>query len=227
VEIPHARTVPPFPPHIYSCTYRLFTNTPYPIPLLQIPLNILAMLAFGLAVFLQPARRRLDAARKEANLQGSILSAAWENAVCSIYPSLLEIEYPHTPHARTVLAGPILTPVPELSQADYPDLSAFLSRGRTALINMGSLFKYTAEDAAAVAAAIALARSQLDQRGSLQILWKLPGAAAFAAYLDEHLGQQSLRQDWVRIEEWIDPPALAVLQHPNVVVSVHHGGASE
>jgi hypothetical protein len=31
----------------------------------------------------------------------------------------------------------------------------------------------------------------------------------------------------VRVEEWIEPPALAVLQHPNVAVFVHHGGASE
>jgi hypothetical protein len=169
----------------------------------------------------------LDAARKEAGLSGSVLAPFGQDALCSIFASIPEIEYPHVPNPRTVFAGPILTPTLALSAKENPDLAQFLERARTAMINLGSLFKYTADDAAAVATAIADARTRLEPRGGLQVLWKMPGAAAFASMLDAKLGPEDERRNWVRIEEWIDPPALAVLQHPNLVVSVHHGGASK
>jgi hypothetical protein len=206
---------------------RLFTNTSYPVPLLSIPLNILAAFAFIYTILRHPARRSLDAARKAAGLPGSMLEPAQKDAVCNIHASLEALEYPHVPNPRTVFAGPILSAVPAVSADTYPDLAAFLAQGRTALVNMGSLFKYTPADATAMAEALVAARKELGGSGGLQVLWKLPGAPGFQALLDEHLGPPAQRREWVRVEEWIDPPALAVLQHPNLVVSVHHGGASE
>jgi hypothetical protein len=206
---------------------RLFTNHTYPLPLLSIPLNILVAIAFILTLMVHPARRALDADRKVAGLSGSVLSPPGENAVCIIYASLAELEYPHVPNPRTVFAGPILTPVPPVDADTYPDMAAFLARGRTILINMGTLFKYDTDDVNGVVEGIVAARRELQHKGGLQVLWKLPDISTFEALLDERLGSPTQRQEWVRIEKWINPPALAVLQHPNLVASVHHGGASK
>jgi hypothetical protein len=173
-----------------------------------------------------PALRSLDAARKAAGLPGSVAGPA-ADAVYHIHPSLPELEYPHVPNPRTVFAGPILNPVPAVAADTYPDLAAFLAQGRTALVNMGSLFKYTPADTIAMAEALVAARKELAGSGGLQVLWKLPDASSFETLLDKHLGLPAQRRAWVRVEEWIEPPALAVLQHPNVAVFVHHGGASE
>jgi hypothetical protein len=197
------------------------------VPLWWIPYNILSALTFILFMVFNPRARAIDAVRKEAGLAGSVLTSLEGGSLGSIVPSLPEIELPHVPLPRTVFAGPILTPVSAITATEHADLAAFLARGRTALINMGSMFLYTTDDVIAVAHAIVDARTRLLGRGGLRVLWKLPGASAFAALLDERLGPTTERREWVRVEEWIDPPALAVLQHPNVVVSVHHGGASE
>jgi hypothetical protein len=199
---------------------------PYPIPLLYIPLNILTFFVFIYVMLRHPARLSLDAARKAAGLPGSV-AAPTENAVCKIHPSLPELEYPHVPNPRTVFAGPILSAVPAVAADTYPDLAAFLAQGRTVLVNMGSLFKYTPADTIAMAEALVVARKALADSGGLQVLWKLPDASSFETLLDEHLGPPAQWRAWVRVEEWIEPPALAVLQHPNVAVFVHHGGASE
>jgi hypothetical protein len=173
------------------------------------------------------ARRGLDAARKEAGLSGSVLSSVGKGPEYTICPSLPELEYPHVPLPRTILAGPILTPVPELTVSDHPNLAAFLARGRTAVVNMGSLFQYTADDVTAMASGLRAAHAALQGRGGLQILWKLPGASGFAKLLDEQLEMKHGWQEWMCVQEWINPPMHAVLQHSNVIVSVHHGGASE
>jgi hypothetical protein len=199
---------------------------PYPIPRLYIPLNILTFFVFIYVMLRHPARLSLDAARKAAGLPSSV-AAPTENAVCKIHPSLPELEYPHVPNPRTVFAGPILSAVPAVAADTYPDLAAFLAQGRTVLVNMGSLFKYTSSDTIAMAEALVAARKALAGSGGLQVLWKLPGALGFQALLDEHLGPLTQRDGWVRIEEWIEPPALAMLQHPNLAVFVHRGGASE
>jgi hypothetical protein len=200
---------------------------PYPVPLLSIPFNILAVFAFIHMLLRHPARRSLDAARKAAGLPGSMLASAQKQAVCNIHASLEALEYPHVPKPRTVFAGPILNPVPAVAADTYPDLAAFLAQGRTVLVNMGSLFTYTPADTIAMAEALVAARKELAGSGGLQVLWKLPDASGFQTLLDEHLGLPAQRRTWVRVEEWIEPPALAVLQHPNLAVFVHHGGASE
>jgi UDP:flavonoid glycosyltransferase YjiC (YdhE family) len=225
VEISGVRTVSLFPFLSALKLLRPFTNMPF--PLLSIPFNILAAFALIYLLLRHPARRRLDAARKAAGLPGSMLAPAQKQAVCNIHASLEALEYPHVPYPRTVFAGPILNPVPVVAADTYPDLAAFLAQGRTVLVNMGSLFKYTPADTIAMAEAFVAARKELAGSGGLQVLWKLPDASGFQTLLDKHLGLPAQRRAWVRVEEWIEPPALAVLQHPNVAVFVHHGGASE
>jgi hypothetical protein len=147
-----------------------------------------------------------------------------ETARMAILASLPELEYPHVPNPRTVFAGPILTPTKPVSTDNYPEIAAFLDRGRTILINLGSLFTYTEADAYAIAEAIIQARARLHDRGGFQVLWKLRELKQFEQLIRERLGEDV---EGVRLETWIDPPATSVLQHPNVLAVVHHGGASE
>lgn len=141
-----------------------------------------------------------------------------------ICASVKEMEYPHVAPPNVVYPGPILVPIPPLSAKKHPDLASFLDRDRTIVINMGSNFWYTEEDVENVADAIVLARKQYADEG-FQVLWKLNGKEGFETLLERRLGKELL--DSVRTEDWIEPPALAVLQHPNVVAFVNHGGASE
>jgi hypothetical protein len=200
------------------------TRHTYPVPLYLIPLNTLYAFIFILYLLLHPKRRILDAARKEAGLSGSVMSKPGETARITILASLPELEYPHVPAPRVMFAGPILTPVGPVSNDMYPDIAKFLDAGRTIVINLGSLFSYTERDAFAIADAIVLARAQLEDRGGFQVLWKLRERAQFQQVILNRLGENVVG---VRIETWIEPPAMAVFQHPNVVACVHHGGASK
>lgn len=204
----------------------MFTTHPYPVPIQLIPLNILYGVLVIFYFLLHPRRRSLDAARHSIGLPGSVLEANQDDrSRAFIHASLAEIEYPHVPRPLTVYAGPILTPVAPLSRADYPDLAGFVEGGpgRVVYVNIGSLFSYSAVDVRAVAEAYVAARKRLADHGGFRMLWKLPRAEEYTDILNEVLGEK--RTD-VRIEEWVDAPALAVLQHPDVVLSVNHGGAS-
>jgi hypothetical protein len=188
------------------------------------PVNIVLAIMFIFYMVLHPRRRELDAVRKQVGLPGSVLATIGEGSRGNIHASLAELEYPHVPLPNTVFAGPILAPNQSGSIEAYPEIAVFLDGGRTVLINLGSMFKYNREDVTAIAGAIVAARENLRGRGGFRVIWKLPKFSDFKTLLDEHLGAD--RAD-INITEWIDPPALAVLQHPNLSVSVHHGGASE
>jgi hypothetical protein len=178
-----------------------------------------------ICLILSSPRRKLDAARKTAGLTGSILSPIHDHVVALITPSMIELEYPHVPGHNTVFAGPIVHPEEPVSEKDYPQLAGFLQAERTVLVNMGSLFQYTEDDVRSMCHGIQLARAQLRDKGrqAFHVLWKLPKKNIFMDVLQDELGNDKA----IRIEEWIDPPLLAVLSHPNVVLSVHHGGASK
>jgi hypothetical protein len=205
---------------------RIFTSFTYPLPLYLAPVNTILAIFFILLMVLHPKRRTLDSARKAAGLPGTILSPPGEGSRAIIHASLAELEYPHVPNPNTVFAGPVLTPISPVTRETFPEIAEFLEGGRTVLVNLGSIFAYTEDDVQAVADGIVIARSRLADRGGFRVLWKLPQASKFSALLDERLGTKTEREG-IRIEEWIDPPALAVLQHPNLAVAVHHGGASQ
>lgn len=202
----------------------LASTTPFPVPLYLIPLNIFMALYIMIKLVTSAEKKALEAARREAGLTHSALRQANEGAVFILTSSIYDIEYPHVPFDNNIFAGPILNPEPVLSSDKYPDLAQFLSRGRTAFFNMGSAFKYDPNDVVACLSAFKIARERLRSTGRMYVLWKLPGAESFMPLFDQHLGTDW--SEWVRVEEWIEPQALAVLQHPNIFVSVHHGGAN-
>jgi UDP:flavonoid glycosyltransferase YjiC (YdhE family) len=205
---------------------RHFSLTPYPVPPLQILSNVLLNMYMIYKMITSPERKALDAKRQELGLTQSTLRPYGEGAQFVLYSSVPELEFPHVPLDCAIFCGPLLTPEPMLSMADYPDLGRFFDQGRTVYVNLGSLFTYEERDVRAIAEALYEARARLNSRGAIQALWKLPRAKSpqFRTILDEILGEN---RSWIQIKEWVEPNALAVLQHPKVALLVHHGGASK
>lgn len=193
------------------------------MPVHLIPYNVALNIAWLRTLQTHPRIQQLEKRRAKAGIHGKLLDKPLKELPFMICASVREMEYPHVPGHNVVYPGPIVVPVPPLSEGAYPDLTGFLGRGRTIIVNMGSNFWYTEEDVQGVADAIVLGRKRCGQK-MFQVLWKLNGKDAFETLLEERLGKELLES--VRTEEWIEPPALAVLQHPNVVAFVNHGGAS-
>lgn len=208
-----------------------FSAIEYPVPLHLIPYNIALNVAFIRTLLTHPQIKALDKRRSEAGIQGRLIENASGKLPFRIVASVQEMEFPHVPEGNVVYAGPILIPVPPLSSTQHPDLARFLDRKQTIVINMGSLFWYTRADVENVAEAIVRARDKLSEKASkdsktsssFQVLWKLNGKKEYEELLEAKLGEA---MDDVRAEEWLDPPTLAILQHPNVAASVNHGGAN-
>ncbi|GAP91408.1 putative 2-hydroxyacylsphingosine 1-beta-galactosyltransferase [Rosellinia necatrix] len=127
---------------------------------------------------------------------------------------------------NVTLTGPILlSPAPAAEQA--PALAAWLARGPTLLVNLGSLFVWTDAHAAAMARALA---DTLRARPDLQVLWKfVPAPPSSAGDDDEPEALRALRPfieaGRLRVESWLDAQPVSLLQTGNIVASVHHGGA--
>ncbi|GJE93742.1 glycosyltransferase family 1 protein [Phanerochaete sordida] len=196
-----------------------YSGFAFPVPLHLIPYNIALNIAWLRTLQTHPRIRTLEARRAKAGIRGQLLDKPLRALPFLICASVCEMEFPHVPGANVVYPGPIVVVPPPLAPGALAD---FLARARTLVVNMGSNFWYTEADVAAVADAVVLARERCPVR--FQVLWKLNGKKAFEGLLEERLGKELLED--VRTEEWIEPPALAVLQHPNVVALVNHGGAN-
>ncbi|KAF1969975.1 UDP-Glycosyltransferase/glycogen phosphorylase [Bimuria novae-zelandiae CBS 107.79] len=125
--------------------------------------------------------------------------------------------------AKTVFCGLIVEHIPAISPIEFPETSGFLDRKRTIVINFGTFFTYTDQDVEAVSSAISAARQKILE--TFQVLWKLPEAAKFTSIIGRYFDSKSDRAD-ILVREWIDPPAPAVLQHPNVACFMSHASAN-
>ncbi|KAI0342292.1 UDP-Glycosyltransferase/glycogen phosphorylase [Trametopsis cervina] len=199
-----------------------YSSIKYPVPFRKSLYSIALNVVFIYLLLSQSRIRVLDRARAQAGMKGKLFIRKRTHLPFAICSSVREIEYPHDSPSNVVYPGPILVPVPVVATERYPDLTAFLDRKRTIVMNMGSLFAYNKEDVENVVSAIRRAREAGDKM-DFQVLWKLNGMKEYEDVLRTGLGDAA---DDVRCENWIEAPMLAVLQHPNVVGFVHHGGAN-
>jgi hypothetical protein len=141
-----------------------------------------------------------------------------------------ELEYPlrYIPE-HIVPVGPMVLPVSPVAKDD-PDLATWLDKGPTLYINMGTHFQTSLVGVRAIMGALRFTLDAARHNGmdKLQVLWKLKGLdftspedEAVKAVLGDELAKGS-----VRIVEWLAPQPLAVLEHPNVVAFMNHGGAN-
>jgi hypothetical protein len=119
------------------------------------------------------------------------------------------------------LCGPITLKAVPLSRGD-PELLAWLEKGPTIMVQLGTHQQTSAKMAIEIAGGL---RVILDQRPDIQVLWKLKDAKRFTDTLDEILGRE-VKLGRVKIEAWINADPISILETGNIVCAVHHGGAN-
>ena len=190
-----------------------------PIPWKRIPENICITAGFMYATLI---RRNFRETRKQLDAHGIVN-----------YPMIPRRDMPwisqHMPGASAPLdiiphsitcAGPIvLDDVPAIDQD--PELTTWLSKAPTVLINLGSLFTYTEDRAKTMALAI---HYMLAETG-VQVIWKM---AKEGTYSDDYLGslQGYIDHGRLRITEWLGANPASLLETGYVIASIHHGGAN-
>ncbi|TVY46445.1 Glycosyltransferase sdnJ [Lachnellula occidentalis] len=215
---------------------------PYPVPWHLIPANIFLKTRLIGTLVTSPTVRSLMSWRKAQNLPALPPAfKTWQKENHYLVPSIPETDFPCHLESNVTACGPILLPSSSVSEID-PELQAWLMRGPTVLINLGSHIRMDGSMARQFASTL---RHLLDKRPDVQVLWKLKisGAPAFQngtnskSNLDGGLGgtdfegpldeiSYELATGRVKVLEWLSVDPLAVLQTGRVVCSVHHGGSN-
>ena len=147
--------------------------------------------------------------------------------VTYICPALTEIDFPFAVVPENLLlCGPIVLPFDPLEESD-PVLMKWLDNGPTVLINLGSHVVSDELLAREMASAFRILLDYHDRQGSrkIQLLWKARAEGDIQNVVDEVIGKE-IKERRVKVVAWLDAEPISVLQHPNVVCTVHHGGAN-
>lgn len=121
--------------------------------------------------------------------------------------------------ANVTTTGPIVISVASAAEQDI-DLTLWLRRAPTVLVNLGSLFEYDADTASSMAGALEVVL----RRTSVQVLWKMNTC------LDDKdwrpLVEEFIETDRLRVSKWLTVDPAALLETGDIIASVHHGGAN-
>jgi len=196
---------------------------PFPIPWYLIPLNIYLTIRLILSVAFGPHNKSLAAGRKAHGLPGKPpLADLWHTNITYICPSIPETDYPliYSP-PDLHLCGPItVDPIP-VATAD-PELSKWLDESKDGVVyvSLGTYFKYNNDDVRNMLGGLV---QGLPAR--VRVLWKLNGKDRFKAIIDGVLKEEKNPERFMLVD-WLEADPAGVLEHSNVVCSVHHGGAN-
>lgn len=140
-----------------------------------------------------------------------------------------EIDFPFDvmpPHI--IGCGPIVKPPAPLDETD-PDLAKWLARRPTIYVNRGTHATYDEQQTIEMAGALRFVLKKAQRAGmKLQVLWKLRtrsgggGESSVAATL----GAELMKDDTVRVTDWVEPEPMSILESGHIICSVHHGGAN-
>ncbi|RGP62560.1 udp-glycosyltransferase 84b2 [Fusarium sporotrichioides] len=201
---------------------------PYPIPWSLIPTNIAFSLVAGYTLLTNTRlKHTTDILRKKVNPSIQLMTMM-ELGVLKPAPTNLpilvannhDIDYPFTvipPQLTT--CGPIVRAAPHIREVD-PDLAAWLSRGPTILINLGTHHKSSPDEAHEMAKALNKVLEQgeahMSKERPLQLLWKLgrtPDKEGNIPQRDSYTNewapvldtlQTYIKQDRVLLPAWTD-----------------------
>ncbi|KAK4235060.1 hypothetical protein C8A03DRAFT_18141 [Achaetomium macrosporum] len=222
----------------------------FPVPLQYIPANIfycLCMIYYSLT----DGIKRVTAAHVKRELGADLVT--FEDLMMRPLPGQKilvanrpEIEFPLVVPKHLTACGPVMRAVPSVAEVDA-ELDAWLRRGPTVFISLGTHRFMDEDEAVEMAAVVKQVLDAADDRrqqgasgdggvggvkGTLQVLWKLKKkyvgkdyGTAPGSRIHGILGQ-ALDADRVRIVDWVKPQPSAVLQTGQVVCSVNHGGAN-
>lgn len=152
---------------------------------------------------------------------------SWMPNRLHLSPALKELDWPFDVPDNVVPCGPILLPVAPIKTQD-PEMFAWLHRGPTVLINLGTLYAPNPSVVLEIATGVKTFLASCSDR-KIQVLWKLP---KHPHDQDEIYAQsvtplqKEMEADQVRIRSWFEVEPLAMLETGQIVCSVHHGGAN-
>ncbi|KAM0391581.1 hypothetical protein ACHAPZ_011172 [Fusarium culmorum] len=223
---------------------------PYPIPWSLIPTNIAFSLVAGYTLLTNTRLKNATNILREKVNSSIQLMTMMELGVLKPAPANLpilvanspDIDYPFTViPPQLTSCGPIVRAAPPIREVD-PDLAAWLSRGPTIYINLGTHHKSSPDEAHGMAKALKKVLDKSDAQESkerpLQLLWKLgrtPDEEGNAPQQDSYNGvwapvldelQVHIKQDKVRVTDWLVAEPKSVVESKNIVCSVNHGGAN-
>jgi hypothetical protein len=216
----------------------------FPVPWLWIPANIFYCLCVIWFTVMDRTTRAMAAEIKrelgaDVVTFASLMMSPPANTKILV-ANRAEIDFPLVVPQHLTPCGPLIRPVPPVSEAD-PELDAWLKRGPTVFISLGTLMVMTEEEATEFARALQHVLEVAEGRkggeigqvpGKLQVLWKLKKSTTSADYGISSgtkiygILEKWLKTDQVRIVDWVRPEPSAVLQAGTVVCSVNHGGAN-
>jgi len=138
-----------------------------------------------------------------------------------ICPGVPELDFPLVMPKNLGLYGPIVLDTNTVEIVD-PELNQWLNRGETVIMCMGTHFSYSESQAKAVIDGFLGA---VDHGSNIQFLWKLRNKSRFENFINEAL-KNPRDKERVRIVNWFDADPTSIMNHPNVVAYIHHGGAN-
>ncbi|KAJ7600412.1 hypothetical protein C8J56DRAFT_910200 [Mycena floridula] len=164
--------------------------------------------------------KEMSMMRKKHNLsEYPDIVSGYTKEVDYLNPSLDCTDFPFICPANVYRCGPLVLDTIPIVEAD-PELAQWLSKAPTIFICLGSHHQYTETDVRGI-----LGGLLTDLPAQTQVLWKLRGS--FESLIEEMFLKHGTKPgDRFRILDWIGPDPASVLQHPNVLCSVHHGGAN-
>jgi hypothetical protein len=211
----------------------------YPLPLPLVPANLylFAMLLWSLAT--SPKVKALKRFRKSQDLPPlPPIFSLWSEKRHFILPSCPESDYPSHVPSNVTACGPITLPEVSVSKLD-PELFAWLRRGATVLINLGS--EIVVDDIMASEIAFGL-KILLHRIPGIQVLWKLKTKGGHGISSDQNPSNgfkgfgikgdavgaisKEIVDGRVRIVEWLSVDPFSVMKTGSIICSIHHGGST-
>lgn len=204
---------------------------PFPVPWHRIPENAAMLAKLTYHMFFPPGleekRRRL----REGGVPNPVnLAQVRRDDVPLIAQDIEGVMLPlaYLPPNVTGVS-PIAISVAPAAEQD-PELVAWLARGPTVLVNLGSTVRFSERQARVMAGALA---AMLDRAPpGTQVIWKFrklrlpPGEPQYADDVVEGPLRRFIDQDRVRLPRWLTVDPTALLESGHIAVSVHHGGAN-
>jgi hypothetical protein len=236
----------PFQPNLeafwkYPCVGSAFA---FPIPAGWVPLNVLLVLFALLASLFDVDRRRLreyvriHAGGARLTTLNELSLGAPDKGVKVLVANRLALEFPLKVLPRHVVpCGPIVRDAKPVREVDA-ELAAWLEKGPTVYVNLGTHVCLSEESAGEMATGIRMLLDHVrskerDSRGmgGLRVLWKLSmekkeGGEAWEKSEAFRILDKDIQEGTVRIMRWIEAEPAAVLRAAGVVCAVHHGGAN-
>ncbi|KAF5649341.1 UDP-glycosyltransferase 84B2 [Fusarium sp. NRRL 52700] len=223
---------------------------PYPIPWSLIPWNVCFGLVAGYTLLTDTRLKRTTEILREEIDPSIALMTMMELGVLKPAPPNLpilvasspDVDYPFSViPLQLTSCGPIIRAAPPIKEADA-GLADWLSQGPTIYVNLGTHHKSNTTEAHEMSKAFKKVLDHADTLDSagkpLQILWKLgrvPDEEGNAPKKDSYTGEWApvtdelqvyIKQDRVRITDWLVAEPKSILESRSIVCSVSHGGAN-